>query len=279
MVDPVEYIWALFEETPRPSHLPPCLFPNEYPFELGFKYYPQPVVPVPSGPLSSYHDHDHGAPPVASDPMKIPIPGEPGAPPPWDPAPSPEIPPHQPDGVIPVDDGGTVSASPQSPNTRTSFLHSMPHKTYLSRKDRKLPPLSSTREVTAHYLSKTLPMKRKKRGKRCGRCVSTFCCIVTQLLPMDPVPISSLAVIIIIIIITTINIFAQVQRLPLSKVQQMLKLCKSFEEAGVPPTTTLCRRSLSSEWTHGIALFEAFWLGLIWNCKDERKCEFEWFTT
>ena len=44
MVDPVEYIWALFEETPRPSHLPPCLFPNEYPFELGFKYYPQPEL-------------------------------------------------------------------------------------------------------------------------------------------------------------------------------------------------------------------------------------------
>ena len=69
MVDPVEYIWALFEETPRPSHLPPCLFPNEYPFELGFKNYPQPVVPVTSGPLSSYHDHD-----------RIPVPGEPGAP-------------------------------------------------------------------------------------------------------------------------------------------------------------------------------------------------------
>ena len=97
MVDPVEYIWSLFEETPRPSHLPPCLFPNEYPFELGFKYYPQPVVPVPSGPLSSYHDHDHD--PLSSyhDHDRIPVPGEPGAPPVW----CSDFPPDQPDVPLP----------------------------------------------------------------------------------------------------------------------------------------------------------------------------------
>ena len=190
MVDPVEYIWALFEETPRPSHLPPCLFPNEYPFELGFKYYPQPVVPVTSGPLSSYHDHDHDHDPLSSyhDHDRIPVPGEPGAPPVW----CSDFPPDQPDvplpsagaplpsstaaPLLPIDVPGPASshsslASTDCPSLSPPVMSCiLPSKTYPG----KLPHLhlSKSDKILASppQTSPFLPEpKRRKNERRCGR--------------------------------------------------------------------------------------------------------------
>ena len=65
-------LWQLFDETPRPPPLPPAPYPNHHPFAVRIDDPPPAVVPVESGPLSTYWSHE------------VPIPGQgENAPPPW----------------------------------------------------------------------------------------------------------------------------------------------------------------------------------------------------
>ena len=183
-------LWQLFDETPRPPPLPPAPYPNHHPFAVRIDDPPPAVVPVESGPLSTYWSHE------------VPIPGQgENAPPPWwpyspqqdSPCPSPPalscplLPasscpsppassrPSPPPSSCPSPPALPRPLPPASPLPQTEQLSHKPLKTYLLRTRRRSVRTtgSSPPPVLASPAPAPSPARRKKDEKRCGR--SFYC--------------------------------------------------------------------------------------------------------
>ena len=144
---------SLFEELPRPKPLPMFPHPNCHPYAVRcIRGPPMAVVPVASGPLSTYWARD-----------EVPIPGQPDGPPEW----WPYSPQESDSPACPMPPPCTSPPPcPSPPQQEPDLVLLKPKKTYLGRKRtlvvRKSPPLQGL--TTA-----PLPARRKKNEKRCGR--------------------------------------------------------------------------------------------------------------
>ena len=161
-------IRSLFEDTLRPGPLPTFPFPNDHPFAVRWKDLPGLPVPVGVGPLSTYHEH-----------LQIPIPGEPGAPPPWtldSPSSSWEGPP-TPSLANNADCIDSISPDPLSPPPAP---YQLPTRTYKSRKEKGLAPLiPAVAEISEVNWLQSAPhfptaSRRNLREQRCGRSLKRF---------------------------------------------------------------------------------------------------------
>ena len=204
-------IRSLFEDTPRPGPLPTFPFPNDHPFAVRWKDLPGLPVPVGVGPLSTYHEHlqipipgdafdrmeeviavpvdeteDVRKTPASTENngekvehLKIPIPGEPGAPSPWtldSPSSSWEGPP-TPSLANNADCIDSISPDPLSPPPAP---YQLPTRTYKSRKEKGLapliPPVAEISEVNWLQSAPHFPTasRRNLREQRCGRSLKRF---------------------------------------------------------------------------------------------------------
>ena len=160
-------IRSLFEDTPRPGPLPTFPFPNDHPFAIRWKDSPGVPVPVGVGPLSTYQEH-----------IKIPIPGEAGAPPPWTPvSPSRE----GPSTPCLASYADCTDSFPPDSSSPPPAPCQVPTKTYISRKGKGLapllPPAPEMTEVNWLQSAPNFPTasRRNLREQRCGRLQKRFC--------------------------------------------------------------------------------------------------------